>query len=74
VGFPTGINSPTATWMGEKAPPQAFTGTGTGNFSPRGDGDGETFPDGEIPIVVPTPGRALRRHACDGWCVETGET
>jgi hypothetical protein len=27
---------------------------GTGNFPPRGDGDGEPFPDGEITIVVPS--------------------
>jgi hypothetical protein len=26
VGFPTGINSPTGTGMGEKAPPRVFTG------------------------------------------------
>jgi hypothetical protein len=28
VGFPTGINSPTGTGMGEKAPPRVFTGMG----------------------------------------------
>jgi hypothetical protein len=29
-------------------------GTGTGNFCPRGDGDGKPFPDGEIPVAIPS--------------------
>jgi hypothetical protein len=30
-----------------------LTGTGTGSFLPRGDGDGDAFPDGEFPIAIP---------------------
>jgi hypothetical protein len=29
-------------------------GTGTGNFPPHGDEDGESFPDGEIPVAIPS--------------------
>jgi hypothetical protein len=62
-----GINSPTGTGMGEKARPCAFAGTGTGNFPPRGDGDGEPFRDGEIPVAIPnlshdSPKDNLRRE------------
>jgi hypothetical protein len=39
--------------MGETAPPGAGAGPGTGNFCPRGDGDGKPFPDGEIPVAIP---------------------
>ena len=31
--------------------PLLFVGTGTENFSPYGDGDGEAFPDGEFFIA-----------------------
>jgi len=41
--------------MGKKASPLALAGTGTGNLSPRGDGDGEASPDGEFPVAIFTP-------------------
>jgi hypothetical protein len=39
---------------GEKRSPRALAGTGAGNLPPRGDGDGSPFPDGEVPVVIPT--------------------
>ena len=38
--------------MGEKLYPMFFVGTGTEKFSPREDGDGESFPDGEFSIAI----------------------
>jgi len=31
-----------------------FTGTGTGEILPRGDGDGGISPDGEFPVAILT--------------------
>ena len=38
--------------MGKKASPLTVAGTGTGNLSPRGDGDGEAFPDEKFPVAI----------------------
>jgi len=52
TGIPVGNQSPRGTEMGEKCPPTAFAGTGTGKFSRHGDGDGGSIPDGEFPIAI----------------------
>jgi hypothetical protein len=38
---------------GRKRSPPVLTGMGAGNYSPRGDEDGELFPDGEFPVAIP---------------------
>jgi len=51
--------------MGEKCFPMALAGTGTGKFSPHGDGDGGSIPDGEFPIaILTTNATALDTQIC----------
>lgn len=47
-GSPRGLN-PRAEFS-----PWLLTGTGMGNYFPRGDGDGKPFPNGEFPVAILT--------------------
>jgi len=47
-----GFSPHAGTGMGKKASLLALAGTRTGNLSPRRDGDGEAFPDGEFSVAI----------------------
>jgi hypothetical protein len=60
-GDPAGTNSPHGVGDGIKLSPASIDGDGGGDFfSPRGDGDGQSFPDGEFPVAIPIPTSPLR--------------
>jgi hypothetical protein len=51
-GIPVGRKPPLGDGDGKNLPPLLFAGTGTGIFLPRGDGYGDSTPDGEFPIAI----------------------
>jgi hypothetical protein len=50
TGIPMGIYPRAGTGAGKFL---TLTGAGAGEFSPRGDGDGRSIPDGEFPVAIP---------------------